>query len=458
MSGDAPAAGARMDPIARLLARDQHGVKFGLDGIRTLLDALDRPEGAYPSVIVAGTNGKGSVVAMAAAALTAAGHRTGRYTSPHLVRVEERFAIDGTPVATDRLAEAAARVLEAEARALAQGRLAHPTTFFEITTATAFEIFRLAGVDVVVLEVGMGGRLDATNVVDPLVGAITSIAFDHERFLGSTLAAIAREKAGIIKPGVPLVVGPLDEEAHAVVAAVAAAAPAPLVEAFDGVAWQASMVDGRTCLSLRTPSAHYGSVTLALRGRHQIANAVVAVRLLELVAARGVAVPAEAIRQGLGGAVWPGRLQELTLRDGRRVLVDAAHNPAGATALAGYLADAGWPSVPLVFGAMRDKDIGGMLRALAPRISRLVFTAARSPRAMPAEDLRELASRLDLGVPIDAAADPREALSIALSAAPAVIVAGSIFLIGDLVESLEAMAAPAAGSRRSGRTVAGPGA
>jgi dihydrofolate synthase/folylpolyglutamate synthase len=432
-----------MDPVATLLARDQHGVKFGLDGIRTLLDAIGRPERAYPSVIVAGTNGKGSVAAMAAAALTAAGHRTGRYTSPHLVRIEERFAIDGVPVSTEALAAAASRVIDAEARALRQGRLAAPTTFFEVTTATAFEIFRLAGVDMVVLEVGMGGRLDATNVAHPLVAAITSIALDHERFLGSTLAAIAREKAGIVKPGVPVVVGPLDEEAHAVVAEVAAAAPAPLVDAFDGVAWQAATIDGRTCLSLRTPAADYGSIALALRGRHQIANAVVAVRLLELVAGRGVAVSADAIRQGLAGVVWPARLQELTLRDGRRVLVDAAHNPAGAVALAGYLADAGWPPVPLVFGAMRDKDIAGMLRALAPRLSRLVVTAARSPRAMPAGDLRELAAGLGLAVPIEAAPDPSEALAIVLAASPRAVVAGSIFLIGDLLPSLEAMAAPA---------------
>jgi len=444
MSRAGPAARTRMDPIATLLARDQHGVKFGLEGIRTLLGALDHPERAYPSAIVAGTNGKGSVAAMAAAALTAAGHRTGRYTSPHLVRVEERFAIDGAPVATDRLAEAAARVLDAEAEALRRGRLAHPTTFFEVTTATAFEIFRLAGVDVVILEVGMGGRLDATNVADPLVGAITSIAFDHERFLGSTLAAIAREKAGIVKPGVPVVVGPLDAEARGVVAEVAAAAAAPVVDAFDGVAWQATMIDGRTRLSLRTPAADYGSVVLALRGRHQVANAVVAVRMLEVLAARGVAVPTPAIRQALASAVWPARLQELDLRGGQRVLVDAAHNPAGAAALAGYLADARWPPVPLVFGAMRDKDVAGMLRVLAPRLSRLVLTAARSPRAMPVGDLRELAGALGLAIPVDAAANPAEALEIALAASPAVVVAGSIFLIGDLWPSLEAMAAPPA--------------
>jgi dihydrofolate synthase/folylpolyglutamate synthase len=423
-----------MDPIAELLARDQHGIKFGLDNIRTLCTALDDPQLACTSLIVGGTNGKGSVTAMTAAALTAAGYRTGRYTSPHLVCVEERFAIDGLPVRADALGEAAARVLDVEARCLADGRLAAPVTFFEITTATGFEVFRRARTDVVVLEVGMGGRFDATNVADACAAAITSIAFDHQRFLGHTLADIAFEKAGIVKEGRPLVLGSLPADADRVIRGVAAERGARVVDAMAGIAVTSTLAaDGVTELSVRTENRDYGRFRLALRGRHQIPNAIVAVRLLEEAANAGLPVDRESVVRGLSDVSWPGRLQYVAIRDGRRVLLDAAHNPAGAAALADYLTDIGSPPASFVFGAMKDKDIRGMLQLLAPRAARFIFTQAHSHRAMPAADLASEAKRAGIEAPIMIAESPDAALDRALDDRSPVVVAGSIFLIGDLI-------------------------
>lgn len=426
-----------MDPAARLLARDQHGIKFGLDNIRTLCAALDHPELASPTLLIAGTNGKGSVTAMTAAAMSAAGHRTGRYTSPHLVALEERFVIDGEPIAAAVLSEAIDRVTDVEARAIARGDLACPVTFFEATTAVAFESFRLSHVDVMVLEVGMGGRFDATNVSRPVATAITSIDFDHTRFLGRTLTEIAFEKAGIVRAGCPVVTGPLPAEAAAVVRAAAAARGASYVEArVGGETRQTLTADGRTQVRLTTPSHDYGQVTLALRGRHQVANAAVATRLLEVADVAGVRVGPQAVIAGLSGTVWPARLQELTTPGGLRVLLDAAHNPSGAAALAEYVRDVGAPPAAIVFGAMRDKDVVGMLRNLAPLASRLVFTAAQSPRAMPAKELADAWSSLGLTMPVTIAHSVPEAFDAAARDSTFVIVAGSMFVIGELLPML----------------------
>lgn len=427
-----------MDPVAELLARDQHGVKFGLESICTLCAALGHPERACPSLLVAGTNGKGSVTAMAAAALAAAGYRTARYTSPHLVRIEERFAIDGRPVPAGVLSDAAATVLEVERRCIADGALHAPVTFFEVTTATAFELFRRCGAEVAVLEVGMGGRLDATNAADPAVCAITSIAFDHMRFLGDTLGAIAFEKAGVVRAGRSTVIGPMPVEARDVIARVAATRGAHLVEAEAGVQWSRTLLpDGRTELTLRTPEADYGAIRLALRGRHQVANAIVTVRLLEEARLAGLRVAPEAIVRGLSETSWPARLQEVTLPDGRRVLLDAAHNPAGAATLAEYLREVAAPRLPIVFGAMRDKDVTEMMRTLEPCASHFVFTQARSPRAMPVPGLVDQSRRAGILVPVVAVPDTLGALDHALQLASFAVVAGSIFVIGELLPRLQ---------------------
>jgi dihydrofolate synthase / folylpolyglutamate synthase len=404
------------DPLTWLFALEQFGIKFGLENISTIVARLDHPERAFRSVHIAGTNGKGSVTAMVDAALRAAGHRSARYTSPHLVHLSERFVIDGRPVTEAALAATAAEVRNSIERLRADGGLAVLPTFFEVTTVIAFELFRRAGVEVAVLEVGLGGRLDATNVVEPpglVATAITSIAFDHQLYLGTTLREIALEKAGIVKPGVPVVIGPLEPEAEA---------------AIDGVA------ASRHARVIRATADDCAGMTIGLAGAHQRSNAAVALRLLQLLDAGGVAVPPGAIEAGLARPDWPGRLETRRLADGRELLLDAAHNPAGAASLASYLkADSGGPR-PLVFAAMRDKDVTGMFTALLPAVDRVILTRASNARAADPATLAQLARAAAPELPIEVVPDLAGALEAAWRAGPRIVVAGSIFLLGDVMK------------------------
>jgi dihydrofolate synthase/folylpolyglutamate synthase len=424
------------DPIDFLFGLELLGMKFGLASISTLCDALGHPEQAFRSVLVAGTNGKGSVTVMVDTALRAAGHRTARYTSPHLVRLAERFVIEGREVSADALRAAAGRVRDAVMRLLQEGRLEMPPTFFECTTAVAFDLFREAGVELAVLEVGLGGRLDATNVVTPSVAAITSIDFDHQAQLGTSLSSIAREKAGIIKPGVPVVCGPLPAEADHVISDTCAATGSRMVRAGDSVR-VVPRPDG--AVDLHVGERALGAITLALEGAHQRANAAVAVAVLEELARLGVRVPDQAVRDGLSTASWPGRIEHFDM-GGTHVVLDAAHNPAGAAALSGYLREAGWRDATLVFGVMRDKDVRGMLDALMrqPALWGLVVcTTAPGPRALGADELSAMALDASKGqIPIEAIADPAAALARAGRRGRPVVAAGSIFLIGPLRDIL----------------------
>ena len=400
-------------PLGYLFSLEQFGIKFGLQNISAIVAALGYPDRTFRSIHVAGTNGKGSVTAMADAALRAAGHRTARYTSPHLVDLAERFTIDGAPVSQGALVAAIADVRAAIESLRKRGILDVQPTFFEVTTAAAFELFRRAHVEVAVLEVGLGGRLDATNVVTPVATAITSIAFDHQKYLGHSLREIAIEKAGIIKPGIPVVVGPLDAEAAAAIEAIASERGAEVIRA------TACDADG---------------FTVGLVGSHQRVNAGIAVRLLESVNRRGIAVPREAIAAGLADPQWPGRLDRRRLPDGRELLLDAAHNPAGAMALASYLKADGRGRRPLVFAVMRDKQVREMLDVLLPEASRLVVTAASTPRSAEPAALAAVAHELSPALPIDVASSPAAALERAWSASPDIVVAGSIFLLGDVLK------------------------
>jgi dihydrofolate synthase / folylpolyglutamate synthase len=439
---------ALSDPLAWLFGLEQFGIKLGLDNITAILDALGHPERAFRSVHIAGTNGKGSVTAMVDAALRAAGHRSARYTSPHLIDLAERFVVDGRPVAPETLGHAVRDVRDVVDLLCRRGRLRVQPTFFEVTTAVGFELFRRAGAEVAVCEVGLGGRLDATNVIDPVASAITSIGFDHQQYLGRTLPDIAGEKAGIIKPGVPVVVGRLDRQAFDAVAEVARRQGAELIEALAGVSVEeirmddvrvtrdgaGTSLDSPTRLRLRTPRRDYGRVELALRGSHQIDNALVAVRLLETIDERGVTVQPVAVVEGLQRAAWPGRLDVRSGPGGREALLDAAHNGDGAAALAAFLRTSGFGKAPLVFAAMRDKDIDAMLRALAPEIGALVPTRASNARSADPWEIARLARAIAPGLPITLAAEPAEALESAWRLSARIVVAGSIFLIGDVMK------------------------
>jgi len=403
-----------------LFSLERFGMKFGLANIARLCEALGHPERDFPSLIIAGTNGKGSVTAMVDSALRAAGHHSARYTSPHLVRLSERFVIDGREVADDKL-EAAAFLVRQTAEALvADGALETLPTFFEATTAAAFVLFREAAVQIATLEVGLGGRLDATNIVSPVAAAIVSIDLDHQAQLGNTIASVAAEKAGVIKEGIPVVCGPVPSEALAVIERVCAERRARLIRTdLDG-----DLTDRLAALSL------------ALPGEHQRANAGVALKLLDIVNAdRALALPvsADAAREGVSRATWPGRLERFTW-GGCRVIVDAAHNPAGARSLAAYLRAEEPGGVTLVFGAMQDKAIDEMLKALTPAVAAIICTRAPGARAAaPAELVRRA---LAFTPNVEAIEDPMDAVHSACSSGRTVVIAGSIFLIGPVRERL----------------------
>lgn len=430
----------RATMLHRLHALETFGIKLGLANITALCEALDHPERACAILHVAGTNGKGSVTAMVHAALVASGLRAARYTSPHLVHLHERFVIGASPVSDADLESAASHVLDVADRLVAEGVLSAPPTFFEATTAIAFELFERSRVEVAVLEVGLGGRFDATNVVTPVAGAITTIGLDHQAQLGDTLASIAFEKAGIIKPGMDVVVGDLPSEAKDVVQRVGRDCHARIVYARDDVRLTTSMRDGRATIHLKTPAHDYGTVSLALRGEHQVDNALVAARLLEVARARGVPVSFDAIAHGLAHAEWPARLERLYLDDGRSVLIDAAHNPDGARALAAYLERWHPDRPPLVFAAMRDKDVDGVLRLLLPVTRTIVVTAPAMARADTPDALAARVRALDPGREVIVEPNPSSAVARALTGAPLVCVAGSIFLAGAVREALRGRA------------------
>jgi dihydrofolate synthase/folylpolyglutamate synthase len=424
-----------VDPFQYLLNLEKFGIKFGLANIQTLAAALGNPHTQFKTLLIAGTNGKGSVTAMADCALRASGLKVGRYTSPHLVRLEERFAIDGVPVDTAVLVERIEEMRGLIDGLLAKGSLESPPTFFEVTTAIAFEIFRRARVDVAVLEVGLGGRLDSTNIAQPIASAITSIDFDHEQYLGNTLAAIAAEKAGVIRRDIPVVVGPVAPEARDVIVSMCEMTGAEFIEADAGVRIQSTTEDGRTSIRITTPMRDYGWVPLGLRGDHQVPNALVAVRLLEELERQLPVTPASIVA-GLRDVRWPGRLQMIEVPGGHRVLLDAAHNPAGAWALASYLKREFPEPLPIVFGALRDKDVSLMLKALLPAASTMVMTQPDSPRAHTADELAAIAQKLSPRTKLEVQPDPARALAQAWTHCPVVCAAGSLFLIGNLLAGL----------------------
>jgi dihydrofolate synthase/folylpolyglutamate synthase len=418
-----------------LAQRTRFGVKFGLDTMRALLAEMGHPERAFASLLVSGTNGKGSVVAYADSVLRASGLRAGRYTSPHLVRVNERIAVNGRDV-TDHDFEIAVRSVRAAAeRLVRRGVIAAHPTFFEALTASAFAHFRRKRVDVAVLEVGLGARLDATNVVDPIASAIVSVALDHQVYLGETLASIAREKAGVLRRGRPTVVGPLPAEALRAVRARARATRARLVEAGRGS--QVSVrSDGAGLVDLRTPGRSYAGLR-PLRGEHQRVNLLVAVRLLEEARGEGLAVDLDALPAAVSRTRWPGRLEWI---DGDPpLLLDGAHNPAGACALAAHLEGRG-PFV-LLFAAMNDKDVAGIARALFPGASEVVLTRPRLPRALGPDDLARRLGRRALRAhrvrSVSRALALARRLARARGTGTPVVVAGTLFLVGEVKGLLE---------------------
>lgn len=423
--------------VDALRSRGRFGISLGLERVTALLDELDHPERGLRGALVGGTNGKGSVVALALAVLRAAGLRVGSMPKPHLVAYRERIAIDGRPVSADRFAAAVASVLPAIDAVTS--RLGAPTEF-EALTAAAFAELARSDLDLVLVEVGLGGRLDATNVLDPGVAVITNVQHDHERYLGSSLAAIGAEKAAIIKQG-NLAVSGASSRGLAPIRDRCAALGVPLRLAgskrpYRAIVRQADW-DG-VLLDATTPAGVLNGLRVGLLGGHQAANAAVALALLDALredaGRRGVALGIDeaAVRRGFAAARWPGRMELLDGTRFGRVLLDGAHNPAGARALAAALGELGMRRFPLVFGAMRGKRVTAVLRALAALEPRPVFTAVADPGAHRPETLLRTWRRIAAGG--DAAPDPASAMARAAelrrSAEQPVVVAGSLYLVG----------------------------
>jgi len=415
-----------------------HAAKFDLSNITVLAERLGSPHRAYPCVHIAGTNGKGSTAAMLESVLRMAGLRTGLYTSPHLERINERIWLDGEEISDGDFAEAFTR-LHALIEALlaagpdAGGLTAHPT-YFECLTAMAFDCFARSAVDFAVFEVGMGGRLDATNIVTPEVAVITQIDFDHENYLGHSIEQIAAEKAGIIKPGGWVVSAAERPEARAVIARRAAEMDARLVEV--DAAYRIGKLESQDgCYRALISSAHSAKhIELAppLPGRFQVRNALAALAAARLLAERGFPVDDVSIARGIAAVRWPGRLERL--RDRPAVFLDGTHNPAGARELLAFWEE-NFPGrrIHLVYGAMRDKAVDEITGLLFPRAASVIVTQPRQPRAISASALATMTRHLAAN--LEVAPEPEEALERALElAAPddAVFATGSLYLVGDL--------------------------
>ncbi len=421
---------------------------FKLDRMRNLLERLGCPQLAYPVVHVAGTKGKGSTSAMIASMLTAAGYRTGLYSSPHLHRLEERLAVDGAACTGEELAELVSELRPIVAELDAQAAACQPPepgpTYFDLTTALAMLHFARRGVDAAVLEVGVGGRLDSTNVCQPSVCVITNISFDHMNLLGNTLAEIAREKAGIIKPGVPVVSGVVDAEPQQVIRSAAAAAGCRLDELGrefgfvyhppqqppDGACW------GKVDLWYHGAQRRHAwsAVELSLPGRHQAANAALAVATAVELSAQGFRIDEAAMRESLRRLRWPGRIELVRRRP--PIVIDVAHNVASIAALVETLAEL-YPGQPraLVFATTVDKQVREMLALLRPHFEHVILTRyLNNPRGVPVEVLARLAREVGM-VGIQPAENARAAWELAqphLAAGRLLCVCGSFFIAAEM--------------------------
>ncbi|MCO6449400.1 MAG: bifunctional folylpolyglutamate synthase/dihydrofolate synthase [Caldilineales bacterium] len=406
---------------------------YNLDRMRALCRLLDNPQDKYPSLHIAGSKGKGSTAAMTAAVLQAAGFRTGMYTSPHLHSLRERMRIDGGLISQKRLAELWDRIRPSVES------LEHTTTF-EIITALGFLHMAEPPVDWAVLEVGLGGRLDATNVVHPRACAITPLSYEHTDLLGHTLSLIAFEKAGIIKPGVPVIVGPQSAEAMAVIQSVADESGAELqrVDPDDGDwRWRIKSIDDSgSTFDLIGPYGHYVDIRTPLVGYHQAANAAVAVALLHTLHNDGIEIAEETLRQGLLQTYWPGRLERLS--QDPLILVDSAHNAHSAENLRTAIELFPHKRLILLFGASADKDIRGMLEVLGPESAAIIVTRSFHPRATDPAELTSLASDIIPATPVHTTDDALPGLQLALDLAEPgdlILVTGSIFVVAAVRES-----------------------
>ena len=443
--------------ITYLYRLQRFGVKLGLDNVRRLLEALGDPHRRFPSILIGGTNGKGSTAAFLASILRTSGYRVGLYTSPHLLEFTERIRVNGRSIAKTDVARLTEELCVITADLFPAPLTSHPApstshapfstphpaphagshpTFFEVSTALAFLHFFRSQVDYAVVEVGMGGRFDATNIIEPEVAVITNIALEHQDYLGQTLEAIATEKAGIVREGGQIVTAVTTPEALGVIAETCRARGASLLDVHAACGWEIieSDLSGQRFVAAQTghPSEDF---VIRLLGRHQVTNAVTAVAVARLLQARGAAIPDRSIREGLRRTRWPGRLQ--IFHDQPLVILDAAHNPAGAEALRAFLDEhrlAG--RLILVFGVLQDKDWIAMLQKLGPLAKRVILTRPESERAA---DPRGLVEAERLCRKLEISEDLAEAVALARAVSErddVVLVTGSLFVISAALRAL----------------------
>ena len=425
--------------------------KFDLAYMRVMLEALGHPERRFASVLIAGTNGKGSTAATLASILRVAGYRTALYSSPHLIRINERLRVNGEAISDAEFDAMHERVERTAQNLLRTGKLPWHPSFFEMLTVMAFEYFASVGVEIAVLEVGMGGRLDATNVVEPAISVIADIALDHQKYLGNTIAEIAREKAGIIRANGIVVTLPQHPQANDVIGhaileknarGVTGVPYVPPVSpgAATYLAGCATPIPGRN----RYPLSVMGEeidVDSPLAGRHQLRNVALAIATAEELANFGFKVTAKQIERGIRETHWPGRFQVLppsAATHGREMVLDVAHNPAGAWALRSALSET-FPGRELtfVFAAMRDKPLQEIAEILFPLAEQVVVTHVANPRAATTEELLQAASRT--GVPVYAEETVAAAVKRARELSKpegVIVVTGSIFLVGEAMTLL----------------------
>jgi dihydrofolate synthase/folylpolyglutamate synthase len=405
------------------LGNELKSAKLGLETISAVVEALGNPQRACRFVHVAGTNGKGSTCAMIEAGLRAAGIRTGLYTSPHLAEPTERIQVAGSAVTREQFARAFDTVHEAAEGLLRDGAIASHPTYFETVTAMAFVLFKELGAETVVLEVGLGGRLDATNVVTPALAVITRVDFDHEAFLGRSIEAIASEKAGILKPGIPAVLAPQRAEAESTVLARAAATGSTILRAADWTVEECALHPRGSSFLIRTKGEAGLRLRCPLAGEHQVENALTAA-----VALRALGIDGETIERGIAATVWPGRLEMVSQRP--EIILDGAHNPSGARALVSYMErfyrDR---KITLIYGAMRDKSVAEMTGILFPAVDTVIATAPGQERATRPETIRDLSGFSGVRVTQTVA----EALQCIAAAGPdeVIFITGSLFVVAE---------------------------
>ncbi len=420
--------------------------KFDLAHMRILCHALGDPQQRFLSILIAGTNGKGSTAATLASILLASGHRVGLYTSPHLLRVNERICLNNVPISDANFADAYEQVTAAASPLVAASVLPHLPSFFETMTAMAFHFFASSQAEVVVLEVGMGGRLDATNIVEPILSVITDIDLDHQKYLGDTISQIAREKAGILRPGVPAVTLPQHPEANLALGEcmiTIGARPVSATRNMASLSPESSSLVHAASTGTRFDLSIMGrevEIDSPLVGRHQLRNLALAITAAEELADQGFHITPETIARGTRQTCWPGRFQRFPATPTRpETVLDVAHNPAGAWALRAALTEhyAGRHLV-LLFGAMADKEIEEMAKILWPIMDHVVLTTASgNPRAATVQSLAVLAGAI--GVEHSTAPNVRQAMDLSSSLAlahgemAALVIAGSIYIAGEAV-------------------------